>query len=324
MISRLHLSWMRNPAPVRFVKHAILPFLVLVATGANTGYGDSVSSGITNQEQRNTLAFDLHWPPQDPAAENLGNGVPLLRGRLCTRYREDEQRSWVLNVRIELERLATEEGRESWNTKLSFPDIDWMRYVRVWDAEHQWLWPNLSYLLRIHGQERFERYGGIDPGKGVDNDFAAVLIRKYDFSGQAEAEVTKSSPLVAAEWYPDGQTKTDKTSVVNKVRSDEFTLHLGKPGAPTDGQARVWLIFADFLGAKPPASWPKKPEYAGGILAFFEVNWSFPQTNLCQIQMTQCIPRDSTGFNWERWAKRTRIITNSFSTAKLFDAKDGD
>ena len=27
------------------------------------------------------------------------------------------------------------------------------------------------------GKERVDRYGGVDPGKGIDNDFAAVLIR---------------------------------------------------------------------------------------------------------------------------------------------------
>ena len=58
-----------------------------------------------------------------------------------------------------------------------------MRYVRVWDKDNRWLWPNLPYLLRLHGTERVERYGGVDPGKGVDNDFAAVLMRKYDESG---------------------------------------------------------------------------------------------------------------------------------------------
>ncbi len=37
-----------------------------------------------------------------------------------------------------------------------------------------------------HGKARFERYGGVDPGKGVDNDFAAVLIRAYDATGEVE------------------------------------------------------------------------------------------------------------------------------------------
>ena len=52
-------------------------------------------------------------------------------------------------------------GIRSWR----FPQYDWMQYVRVWDADHRWLWPNLPYLLRLHGIERVERYGGIDPGE---------------------------------------------------------------------------------------------------------------------------------------------------------------
>ena len=53
-----------------------------------------------------------------------------------------------------------------------------MKAVRVWDARNQWLWPNLAYLLKLSGLERVERYGGVDPEKGVDNDFSALLIRK--------------------------------------------------------------------------------------------------------------------------------------------------
>ena len=116
----------------------------------------------------------------------------------------------------------------------------------------------------------------------------------------------------------------DKTTVVNKVNSDEFTLHLGKSEQPAAGQAKIWLIFADFLGAKPPPSWPKKPEYAGGILAFFEAKWNLTSDHRCEVQITQRAPKESTGFNWERWAARTRAVTNSMSTAKLLDFKDSE
>jgi hypothetical protein len=54
--------------------------------------------------------------------------------------------------------------------------------------------------LRIHGAEREDRYGGVDPGAGKDNDFAAVLIRVPGVE----------SPLVAAAWYPVGAAEPEK------------------------------------------------------------------------------------------------------------------
>ena len=54
-----------------------------------------------------------------------------------------------------------------------------MHYVRVGDADRRWLWPNLPYVLRLHGIERVERYGGVDPGKGVDDDFAANFLKLF-------------------------------------------------------------------------------------------------------------------------------------------------
>jgi hypothetical protein len=114
-----------------------------------------------------------------------------------------------------------------------------MRYVRVWDVDQRWLWPNLSYLLRLHGTERVERYGGVDPGKGVDKDLAAVLIREFGASGRNESEGTKGAPLVAAEWYPAGAAVTDKQTVVHAAQSDEFTLHLGGTPERSQGLAAV-------------------------------------------------------------------------------------
>jgi hypothetical protein len=169
-----------------------------------------------------------------------------------------------------------------------------------------------------------ERYGGVDPGKGVDNDFAAVLIRKYDESGTREDEVTQRGPLVAAEWYPVGVSgPVDRQTVVHTARSDEFTLHLGGTEGKARGKAAVWLIYGDFMGAKLPEAWPKALEFAGGILAYFEVQWDLNAGPGRQISLRQVVPKRSTGFDWERWVPRTRAARDPKSTAKVSDRATG-
>src|SRR6185295_12514138 len=100
-----------------------------------------------------------------------------------------------------------------------------------------------------HGIERVERYGGVDPSKGVDNDFAAVLIRKYDATGQSESQDTRQTPLVEAEWHPVGVAAAGKQSIVHSVQSDEFVIHVGRPEQSSQGKGAIWLIYADFMGA---------------------------------------------------------------------------
>ena len=266
------------------------------------------------------MRFGVYWPPRDPAAATGAKTRALLDGLVTVRAQSLSATGWVASIRIVLSRPADEAGREFWNSRLAFPEYDWMSYVRVWDADHRWLWPNLAYLLRLHGKERVERYGGVDPGKGVDNDFAAVLIRKYDASGNNESEQTKKTPLVAAEWYPVGAEATDKQTVIHTAQSDEFTLHLGMAGEESSGRAEIWLIYADFLGAKPPPAWPKEPEYAGGILAFFEARWVLSADGRPQIHVEQTVPRRGTGFDWARWTLRTLGSPDSKRTAKLFES----
>lgn len=240
-------------------------------------------------------------------------------GVLTSRLEVLRDDSRVLRLRTTLTRPSDEAGREFWNSRLAFPEYDWMRYVRVWDADKRWLWPNLPYLLRLHGTERVERYGGVDPAKGVDNDFAAVLIRKYDVSGREESMDTRRAPLVAAEWHPVGVTVADKQTIVHVAQSDEFTLHLGRAETGAQGLARVWLIYADFMGARPPQNWPKAPEFAGGILACFEVQWDLKATPADGISIRAVVPKQDTGFDWERWARRTRSSQRPSTTAKLSD-----
>jgi hypothetical protein len=297
-------------------KKLLFPVLLWIWCWASLAY----SAESATQAGTNRLDFGLLWPPTSSPDTSAPKAKPLLNGCLAVCSERLADLSFVARLRIVLSRPSDEAGREFWNSRLAFPEYDWMRYVRVWDKENRWLWPNLPYLLRLHGIERVERYGGVDPGKGVDNDFAAVLIRKYDESGTHEDPVTERTPLVAAEWYPVGVSgPVDKHTVVHAAQSDEFTIHLGAPGGDGRGVAVVWLIYADFMGAKLPEAWPKAPEFAGGILAYFELQWDLKAEPGRQLSLRQVVPKRSTGFDWEQWAPRTRAARESKSTAKLSD-----
>jgi hypothetical protein len=174
-----------------------------------------------------------------------------------------------------------------------------MARVRVWDDNRQWLWPNLPYLLRATGIQRLDRYGGWDPGKNVDNDFAALLIRAYDASG-AELAATAKHPLVSAEWHPDDlapNAEPNRYTIVHVARSDEFLI----PLKTQSGTLKIWLIYADFFGSPVPRSWPKEREFSGGILKFFSVTWSKQSQQGYAVKIKESIPPESTRFDWKRW-----------------------
>jgi hypothetical protein len=296
----------------------LLKVLCLVLLGAQArGYAAGIGGGVISVTGQ-TLDFPVYWPPVDPALKPGPKDGPLLHGQVKLRI-DDSLGGRLLRLQISLTRPSDVASREVWNSRLAFPEYDWMRYVRVWDTGHQWLWPNLPYLLRLHGQERVERYGGVDPGKGVDNDYAAVLIRKYDVLGIRESADTKEKPLVSAEWHPEDARTGNGQTLVHTALSDTFTLHAGSAPDERQGQARVWLIYADFMGAKPPANWPSTPEYAGGILGFFKVHWMTKTTDTFDAYIVQTAPKAATGFDWERWTEYTKAAPDTQRTAKLMD-----
>ena len=123
--------------------------------------------------------FKVHWPPRDPSSDEYHEEPSLLNGNLRV-FETSDDGATSLKLQIVLTRDDTEASRRRWNRDLAFPEYDWMSKVRVWDSEKKWLWPNLPFLLRAEGIKRVERYGGVDPGKGVDNDYAAVLVRAIE------------------------------------------------------------------------------------------------------------------------------------------------
>ena len=268
-----------------------------------------------------SLCFGVFWPPLDPATAGGAKARALLNGEITLSVRSQAATGWWTQIRVVLSRPTGEEDREAWNSRLAFPEHDWMKYVRVWDADQRWLWPNLPYLLRLPGEERVQRYGGVDPGKGVDNDYAAVLIRKYDAGGQVESDETRKAPLVSAEWHPVGVGTTDKQTVIHFAQSDEFSVHLGEPGIEAGTRLGIWLIYADFMGTKPPTTWPQEPEYAGGILAYFEARCVSDADGGPELSVQQLVPRQGTDFDWARWSSRARLASRP--SGKLGRSNDG-
>ncbi len=260
---------------------------------------------LENSEPLNGAAcnFDIYWPPRDPQENQATTGQPLLHGKVALKEHAATNGGSEVQLLVTITRPSEEADRQFWNKQLAYADLSWMDEVRVWDADSKWLWPNLPFLLRRPGLERIERYGGVDPGKHVDNDFAAILIRKYDASGKIEATETKDSPLVSAEWRADGLTETDLHTVVHVAKSDSFIMHLGGNDQPERGKIKLWLIYADFLGARPPRTWPQEREWAGGILAYIEIDWETIPGQPCHAIMRHKRPEESTGFQWIRWTE---------------------
>lgn len=272
--------------------------------------------------------FEVFWPPRQLERRSSGAGHPLLLGTLSVSESETDA-SNAFQLEFTLRRPSDDEGRVRWNKNLAFPEYSWMSKVRVWDRDRQWLWPNLAYLLRAHGEERVERYGGIDPGKGVDNDFAAVLVRSLKSERRNGASIGESivgvqgeRPLVSAEWYSVDGADSDGKTVAHVARSDTFEFHLLPHGAgDPSGVFGVWLIYADFLEADTPRGWPVEKEYAGGILAYFEVQWRRNSDGQFSFDIEQLTPTSATGFHWAGWSTGDNALEKQL---RWVEGREGD
>ncbi len=284
-----------------FGLNSIVLVVALAAQAFSFGCRHSTTLTAADSLDGAVCPFSIYWPPRDPEESPPASTKPLLRGNVTVEATKAADGGSEVQFLVTITRPSEESDREFWNSALAFADIDWMDEVRVWDADSKWLWPNLPYLLRLPGQERVERYGGIDPGKQVDNDFAAVLVRNYDATRDTESSETEDAPLVSAEWHAVGKSQTDLDTIAHVAESDPFLLHLGGSTGPTRGQVRVWLIYADFLGERPPLSWPQKREWAGGILAYFEIDWESLPGHDCRGTIRHKRPKESTGFDWAGW-----------------------
>jgi|GEM_PF-1249205 len=279
-------------------RYSRLLVVVLIATGCGT----SIPAPQLDELSRTVKPFEVYWPPVDPESTVASARRPLLEGQLTVAVEPSTGAPTALRASATLVRPSSEADRLYWNKSLEFADINWMSEVRVWDVQQHWLWPNLPFMLRLPGQERVERYGGVDPGKHVDNDFAAVLIRMFDAAGEVESMETKHAPLVSAEWHAVDSSRGNGQSIRHVARSDDFVVHFHGPNNPSRGKLKVWLIYADFLGYRPPPSWPRTPEYAGGILAYFEMDWEMAGGSL-RAAVRHLKPTAATGFDWAAWVR---------------------
>ncbi len=250
-----------------------------------------------------THAFDIHWPPIDPNSDDADIARPLLRGEVAVLGTHSTDGVPALEITLTISRPTSESDRQFWNSRLAYADLPWMDEVRVWDADSKWQWPNLPFLLRRTGEERVDRYGGVDPGKGVDNDFAAVLIRKYNVNGEIESPETRNTPLVSAEWHGNTMQEVDIHSVVHTAQSDTFVVHLGRDEEQSAGKIKLWLIYADFLGSRPPPTWPQEREWAGGILAYCEIDWDRFEARRYNRALRFLVPTCGTEFDWAAWSE---------------------
>ena len=259
------------------------------------------------------LEFGVFWPPRRVRREPDVARTPLLLGEVSVFQTQEDRPRHALRLHVTLERPTKKSDRKRWNTRLAFPEHAWMAQVRIWDEDREWLWPNLPCLLRAHGKDRIERYGGIDPSKGVDNDFAAVFIRPIhhgvtdsgedESQAKAPADSSVVESLVSAEWYELKPGRADRESVVHVARSNDFQiLFKGGSDQAMKGSLGVWLIYADFLNAQMPENWPDDGEWAGGILAYFEVNWRRTNGEPPSVDIEQKTPPFGTGFDWEEWS----------------------
>lgn len=267
---------------------------------AQSAYPDGARPTIdADKTWSRTSQFGVFWPPRNASKDLTGS---LFQGEVAAFQTEEETGKDAFRIHLTLTRSAHEDDRNRWNKALAFPSLLWMVHVKVWDDDNKWLWPNLPFLLRAHGRERIDRYGGIDPEKDVDNDFAAVLIRPLQDTGSGQHEpITNVEPLVSAEWYPVNARGVDRKTVVHVARSDDFRIGL-QPEEGSFGHLGVWLIYADFMGAAVPRNWPKQLEYAGGILAYLEVSWRRDAESHLEVTMKNLPPPSGTGFEWEEWS----------------------
>ncbi len=152
---------------------------------------DSPETDSVVQESVVNHAFQITWPLEDPQSDRQPTSRSLLHGQLSLRTTELGTVRARSILRITLTRPDDSASRRFWNDRLRYEQYGWMEKVRVWDGDHTWLYPNLAYLFNLHGTDRVGRYGGWDPGKQVDNDFGAVLIRLFGPDGETECLETK-------------------------------------------------------------------------------------------------------------------------------------
>jgi RHS repeat-associated protein len=154
------------------------------------------------------------------------------------------------------------------------------------------LWPCLPALFNAKGV----RYGGWDPAKRIDNDFAAVVIQKYDHLGKKIGV-----PLISAQWYADEARKgnLDKSKEVYTAISDEFDMHVSDG---ENGYIKIWLVYGDIGGNTKVAETSR-----GGTIAEYQITYSYLRGSLFSsvgkvfVHLNHSEKASETGIDWDQW-----------------------
>lgn len=276
---------------------------VIASCSPRQAADQATTSAPAEQPPSIKRSFSITWPLTDPFERKKSKSRTLLQGSLLIETQRPGSPRPQLHLSITLTRPDDNEYREFWNQRLMYKNLAWMDRVRVWDKERKWLYPNLAFLFKLHGVDRVDRYGGWDPGKQVDNDFGAVLIRVLDGDSQQELPQTLQTPLVSARWHAVPPAQDSRYAIVHQIRSDEFTIGVGAENAMTPLRVQVWLVYGDFMGNPAPRHWPTELEAAGGALAYFVLDWN-PHSIGSDRLVTQQRRPVPTGFDWTGWIDR--------------------
>lgn len=150
-----------------------------------------------------------------------------------------------------------------WNSSEQQVPNEWNREAWESDSEgNRWLWPDLAKLL--NGD-----YGGFDPVKRVDNDYAIVIVRHYDAEGNEVGQ-----PQASRRWHTIGNPSGEVSHVAGV---EEFCIW--PPCSTTAGRVQVWVVMCDTWGEPLyPGSPLEGPEDAygergGSTIAYSELHY---------------------------------------------------
>ncbi len=97
----------------------------------------------------------------------------------------------------------------------------------------------------------------------------------------------------------------------------EFTLPLQNDDYSPLVRFRVWLIYADFMGAPTPKAWPEEMEWKGGILAYFYIHWHTDSNGEHHLTLKQATPPFPTHFDWATWIGPHEATESERAVARL-------
>ncbi len=223
----------------------------------------------------------------------------------------------TIRVRPRMKRPNSEKFRASWNSEMmtTVPE-DWERdyftrnltrdeYYDLDDQTGVWFYPNLSEVLSATGP----RYGGYDPYKEVDNDFAAILIHHYGADGTLRTSA--SNPLISAKWHSVDVTNAGSYDNSHVAGSEQFLLTPNKCG----GYYVIAMMYADMMGfGSGPRCGPtaKDSNAAGQYLVVVKMEYEKnPTVDGYNIKIKDIsVPDEFLSFDWDVWNSKNTSKTS--------------